>query len=230
MEPVGERRDSGRLRRSSRQAADPQFNRHSLVAPAEVSETAGTMEAWRPPPLHTLGHSLRMILSFARCSSRASSSCAMNSSPRALMAQSIYSSFSAALILGLSDRPSSPRLPARQRRRQRVAANRDLLVAYLELLKLRLTGALLIPIPVLTEVRSGQRGSDALVDRLIKAIGAEDDVYAPLTAHHCTSRCSTCRGIATLAPQHLDNRRANRRDGRGTQLYVRGNDRHRRPR
>ncbi len=33
-----------------------------------------------------------------------------------------------------------------------LAPNRDLLVAYLELLKLRLTGALLIPIPVLTEV------------------------------------------------------------------------------
>lgn len=56
-----------------------------------------------------------------------------------------------------------------------------LLVAYLELLKLRLSGALLIPIPVLTEVRSGHRRSDALVDRLVKAIGAEGDIYAPLT-------------------------------------------------
>jgi hypothetical protein len=35
-----------------------------------------------------------------------------------------------------------------------LAADRDLLVAYLQLLKLRLSGALLIPIPVLTEVRS----------------------------------------------------------------------------
>lgn len=56
-----------------------------------------------------------------------------------------------------------------------------LLVAYLELLKLRLSGALLIPIPFLTEVRSGHRRSDALVDRLVKAIGAEGDIYAPLT-------------------------------------------------
>lgn len=62
-----------------------------------------------------------------------------------------------------------------------LAGNRDLLVAYLELLKLRLSGALLIPIPVLTEVRSGHRRSDALVDRLVKAIGAEGDIYAPLT-------------------------------------------------
>jgi hypothetical protein len=47
-------------------------------------------------------------------------------------------------------------------------------------------GALLIPIPVLTEIRSGQRGPDALIDRLIKAIGAVDDVYAPLTAAAAT--------------------------------------------
>jgi predicted RNase H-like nuclease len=62
-----------------------------------------------------------------------------------------------------------------------LAASRDLLVAYLELLEQRFDGALLIPIPVLTEVRSGQRGPDALIDRLIKAIGAKDDIYAPLT-------------------------------------------------
>lgn len=62
-----------------------------------------------------------------------------------------------------------------------LAASRDLLLAYLELLEQRFDGALLIPIPVLTEVRSGQRGPDALIDRLIKAIGAVDDVYAPLT-------------------------------------------------
>jgi predicted nucleic acid-binding protein len=62
-----------------------------------------------------------------------------------------------------------------------LAADRDLLVAYLDLLRLRFDGALLIPIPVLTEVRSGNRRSDALVDRLIKAIGAEGEIYAPLT-------------------------------------------------
>ncbi len=82
-----------------------------------------------------------------------------------------------------------------------LAANRDLLVAYLELLKLRLTGALLIPIPVLTEVRSGQRRSDALVDRLIKAIGAEDDVYAPLTAH-AAARAGVLRAEASRRSRH----------------------------
>jgi predicted nucleic acid-binding protein len=82
-----------------------------------------------------------------------------------------------------------------------LAANRDLLVAYLELLKLRLTGALLIPIPVLTEVRSGQRRSDALVDRLIKAIGAEDDVYAPLTAH-TAARAGVLRAEASRRSRH----------------------------
>ncbi len=62
-----------------------------------------------------------------------------------------------------------------------LAANRDLLAGYLELLRLRFDGALLVPVPVLTEVRSGHRRSDVLVDRLIKAIGAEGDIYAPLT-------------------------------------------------
>jgi predicted nucleic acid-binding protein len=82
-----------------------------------------------------------------------------------------------------------------------LAANRDLLVAYLELLKLRFTGALLIPIPVLTEVRSGQRRSDALVDRLIKAIGAEDEVYAPLTAH-AAARAGVLRAQASSRSRH----------------------------
>ena len=57
-----------------------------------------------------------------------------------------------------------------------LAADRDLLAAYLDLLRLRFDGALLIPIPVLKEVRSDNRRSDALIDRLIKAIGAEGDV------------------------------------------------------
>ena len=63
-----------------------------------------------------------------------------------------------------------------------LAADPGMLVAYLELLEKRFDGAMLIPVPVLTEVRSGQRRSDTLLDRLIKAIGAEEDVYAPLTA------------------------------------------------
>jgi poly(3-hydroxybutyrate) depolymerase len=61
-----------------------------------------------------------------------------------------------------------------------LASSSGLLVAYLELLEQRFDGALLIPVPVLTEVRSGQRRSDTLIDRLIKAIGAEEDVYMRL--------------------------------------------------
>jgi hypothetical protein len=82
-----------------------------------------------------------------------------------------------------------------------LAANRDLLVAYLELFKLRIDGALLIPIPVLTEVRSGQRRSDALVDRLIKAIGAERDIYAPLTVEAAT-RAGVLRTEALALSRH----------------------------
>ncbi len=77
-----------------------------------------------------------------------------------------------------------------------LAADRDLLVAYLDLLRLRFDGALLIPIPVLTEVRSGSRRSDALVDRLIKAIGAEDKVYASLTVEAAV-RAGVLRGEAS---------------------------------
>jgi hypothetical protein len=73
-----------------------------------------------------------------------------------------------------------------------LAASRNLLVAYLELLEQRFDGALLIPVPVLTEVRSGHRGPDALVDRLIKALGAEDAVYAPLTVQ-AASRAGVLR-------------------------------------
>lgn len=50
----------------------------------------------------------------------------------------------------------------------------------LGLLHERYDGSLLIPIPVLTEVRTGHRSSDTLLDRLIKAIGAEDEMYLPL--------------------------------------------------
>jgi len=77
-----------------------------------------------------------------------------------------------------------------------LAADRDLLVAYLDLLRLCFDGALLIPIPVLTEVRSGNRRSDALVDRLIKAIGAEREIYAPLTVAAAV-RAGVLRGEAS---------------------------------
>lgn len=82
-----------------------------------------------------------------------------------------------------------------------LAANRDLLAAYIDLLKQRFDGALLVPIPVLTEVRSGQRRSDALVDRLIKAIGAEDDIYAPLTVEAAT-RAGVLRTEALALSRH----------------------------
>jgi predicted nucleic acid-binding protein len=77
-----------------------------------------------------------------------------------------------------------------------LAADRDVLAAYLELLRLRFEGALLVPVPVLTEVRSGHRHSDVLVDRLIKAIGAEDDIYAPLTVD-ATVRAGVLRSDAS---------------------------------
>lgn len=82
-----------------------------------------------------------------------------------------------------------------------LAGSRDLLVAYLELLQLRFDGALLIPVPVLTEVRSGHRGPDTLVDRLIKAIGAEDDIYAPLTVAAAT-RAGVLRTEALSLSRH----------------------------
>ncbi len=82
-----------------------------------------------------------------------------------------------------------------------LARSRDLLVAYLELLELRFDGALLIPVPVLTEVRSGHRGPDTLVDRLINAIGAEDDIYAPLTVE-AASRAGVLRTEALALSDH----------------------------
>jgi hypothetical protein len=79
-----------------------------------------------------------------------------------------------------------------------LARSRDLLVAYLELLDSRFEGALLIPVPVLTEVRSGHRGPD---DRLIKAIGAEGDMYAPLTVE-AASRAGVLRTAALALSDH----------------------------
>ncbi len=82
-----------------------------------------------------------------------------------------------------------------------LAASRDLLVAYLDLLEQRFDGALLVPIPVLTEVRSGHRGPDTLVDRLIKAIGAEDDIYATLTVE-AAMRAGVLRTEALSLSRH----------------------------
>lgn len=50
-------------------------------------------------------------------------------------------------------------------------------------------------------MRSGQRRSDALVDRLIKAIGAEDDIYAPLTVEAAT-RAGVLRTEALSLSRH----------------------------
>lgn len=62
-----------------------------------------------------------------------------------------------------------------------LAGNADKLAAYLTLISHDFDGALLVPVPVLTEVRSGYRRIDVQVDRLLKAIGAEGDLYLPLT-------------------------------------------------
>ncbi len=82
-----------------------------------------------------------------------------------------------------------------------LAASRDLLVAYLEVLEQQFDGALLIPVPVLTEVRSGHRGPDTLVDRLIKAIGAEGEIYAPLTVE-AAMRAGVLRTEALSLSRH----------------------------
>ena len=55
--------------------------------------------------------------------------------------------------------------------------------------------------PVLTEIRSGHRGPDTLVDRLIKAIGAEDDIYAPLTVE-AAMRAGVLRTEALSLSRH----------------------------
>lgn len=62
-----------------------------------------------------------------------------------------------------------------------LAADRDLLAAYLDLLMLRFDGALLVPVPVLTEVRSGQRRSDVLVDRLVTGDSRDINLLVGLT-------------------------------------------------
>jgi hypothetical protein len=111
----------------------------------------------------------------------ASGDCVTSWSPKAPTPPSVYPSCSAALTPGPSDQRPRRDFLLDSGGVSALAVDRDLLAAYLELLRLRFDGALLVPVPVLTEVRSGHRRSDVLVDRLIKAIGAEGDIYAPLT-------------------------------------------------
>jgi hypothetical protein len=61
-----------------------------------------------------------------------------------------------------------------------LASDENLLVAYKRLLELAVAGSLHIPSPVMSEVRTGKLKYDALVDRMIKRIGAPQvDVYIP---------------------------------------------------
>lgn len=62
-----------------------------------------------------------------------------------------------------------------------LASNQDLLDGYVDLLKTKYDGFILIPVPVLTEVRTGDPRKDVLIDRLIKAIRTEEGVYLPLS-------------------------------------------------
>lgn len=67
-----------------------------------------------------------------------------------------------------------------------LAANRRLLKAYQGMFENRFDGSLLIPIPVLTEVRTGDPRFDVPVDRLINDIRGDDPVYVPLTVDIAT--------------------------------------------
>jgi hypothetical protein len=84
-----------------------------------------------------------------------------------------------------------------------LAGNIGLLEAYQRLLKTRFDGSLLIPIPVLTEVRTGDPRVDTTVDRLINAIRTEDDVYVPLTVQ-AASRAGVLRTQALASSGDRD--------------------------
>ncbi|MFI4992790.1 MAG: type II toxin-antitoxin system VapC family toxin [Solirubrobacterales bacterium] len=73
-----------------------------------------------------------------------------------------------------------------------LASDRDLLDAYVDLFEHTFDGSLLIPIPVLTEVRTGNPRYDTPVDRLVNTIRGEDDVYLPLTVE-AASRAGVLR-------------------------------------
>ena len=62
-----------------------------------------------------------------------------------------------------------------------LASDRNLLADYLQMFEHRYEGSMLIPVPVLTEVRTGDPRKDVLIDRLIKAIRTEAGVYLPLS-------------------------------------------------
>jgi hypothetical protein len=62
-----------------------------------------------------------------------------------------------------------------------LAKSKDLLDGYLGLLERRYTGAIFNPVPVLTEVRTGDPRKDVLVDRLIKAIWGKQGPFLLLT-------------------------------------------------
>ena len=78
-----------------------------------------------------------------------------------------------------------------------LAANRLLLEGYLNLVTEEHDGLLLVPVPVLTEVRSGRRSTDVLVDRLLSAIGGTSSIYAPLTVE-TASRAGVLRATAQV--------------------------------
>ena len=83
-----------------------------------------------------------------------------------------------------------------------LAAQREVLASYLMLLRTRYDGSLLIPVPVLTEVRTGRRATDVPVDRLIKAIGAEGEMFLPLDVA-AASRAGVLRAQALAAGGRL---------------------------
>jgi hypothetical protein len=62
-----------------------------------------------------------------------------------------------------------------------LANNKDLLTDYTDLLKTDYHGSMFIPVPVLTEIRTGDPRKDVLVDLLIKAIRGKEGVYLALS-------------------------------------------------
>ncbi len=78
-----------------------------------------------------------------------------------------------------------------------LALDRLLLAGYLKLVTEVHDGLILVPVPVLTEVRSGRRSTDVLVDRLLSAIGVTNSVYAPLTVE-TASRAGVLRATAQV--------------------------------
>ena len=76
-----------------------------------------------------------------------------------------------------------------------LASDETRLRGYLRVAALQFDGAILIPVPVLTEVRSGRRRTDVQVDRLLAAIGPGESVFAPLTIT-AASRAGVLRASA----------------------------------